>query len=128
MAKRNAGLDAFLASYPPLVQNIFAEFREPIFATLPQPEETLDTARKLTGYGFGPRYADMVCTLIPSKGDVKLGLAWGVSLPDPKGLLAGERKVHRHGNFQTLADLKRAGVKPLLKAALAARQARVAHA
>lgn len=41
----------------------------------------------------------MVATLILSRGGVKLGLARGSELPDPKHLLAGSGKVHRHIAF-----------------------------
>jgi hypothetical protein len=125
MAESNSEFAALLANYPPAVQAIAAGLREMIFETLPQPIEMIDRPRKLIGYGFGSRYADMVCTIIPSKGGVKLGLAYGASLSDPKNLLAGAGKVHRHVNFTTLADIKRPGVRPLLTAALAAQRARV---
>ena len=48
------------------------------------------------------------------------GLVESASLPDPKGLLEGKGKRHRHISFETMADLKRSGVKPLLKACHAA--------
>jgi hypothetical protein len=117
--------EKLLASYPAGVQAIARELRQLVFAILPEPLEIVDEPRKLVGYGFSTRYADMVCTLILSKNGVKLGLAYGASLPDPRNLLAGAGKVHRHANFTTPADLKRPGVKSLLKAALAAQQSRV---
>ena len=106
------------------MREIVLAVRTLVFEILPQPLEMIDTSCKLIGYGFGQRYADMVCSLIPSKMGVKLGLAYGASLPDPNGLLGGEGKVHRHINFQSPADVHRSGVRPLLKAALAAQQAR----
>ncbi len=116
--------EALLSNYPANVQAIARELRQVIFALLPAPLEMVHATRKVAGYGFGTRYADMVCSLIPSKGGVKLGLAYGASLPDPNKLLAGQGKVHRHVNFTTRADIKRPGVKLLLKAALAAQQRR----
>jgi hypothetical protein len=62
----------------------------------------------------------MVCTIIPSKGGVKLGLAYSVNFPDPAGLLEGAGKVHRHIRFTSAADLRRAAIAPLLKTTLAA--------
>ena len=115
---------AFLGKYPGTVQNTAMALRSLIIATLPKPQETIDLPGKVIGYGLGPRYIDMVCTIIPSRGGVKLGLAYGVSLPDPHSLLAGSGKVHRHIDFKSLADVKRPGVKPLLKAALEAQQTR----
>jgi hypothetical protein len=58
---------------------------------------------------------------------VKLGLAYGADLPDPKGLLAGAGKVHRHIAFKSVAEMKRAGVKPLLKATFAAWKVRASE-
>jgi hypothetical protein len=125
MATSNIDFEAILTTYSPAVQSIAVALRKLIFETLPHPLEIVDVPKKLVGYGFGPRYVDMVCTLILSKGGVKLGLAYGASLPDPRKLLAGAGKVHRHVNFTTSADVKRPGVKQSLKAALAAQQARV---
>ncbi|MBI3494240.1 MAG: hypothetical protein HY047_21035 [Acidobacteria bacterium] len=51
---------------------------------------------------------------------MKLGVVRGAELPDPKHLLEGSGKVHRYVALKTRADLKRPGLKPLLKAALAA--------
>ena len=125
-----AGIDkdfeAILAAYPQHVQAIAVAVRKLIFATLPQPLEMIEASPKIVGYGFGHRYADLVCSLIPSKTGVKLGLAYGASLPDPTGLLEGEGKVHRHIAFRSAADVKKPGVKALLKSALAAQQSRSA--
>jgi hypothetical protein len=68
----------------------------------------------------GPGYKGLVCTLLLSKTGVKIGIARGSELPDPKPLMQGSGKVHRHVQLQTIADLKQPGLKPLLKAALSA--------
>ena len=69
-----------------------------------------------------------MCTLIPSRAGVKLGIVRGAELDDPRGLLAGSGKVHRHvAALRSPADLKRPGVRPLLKAALAAWRRRQAE-
>ncbi len=65
-----------------------------------------------------------MCTLILSRTGIKLGIVRGSELPDPKQLMKSSGKVHRHVELRTVADLRRAGLKPLLKAALAAWQAR----
>jgi hypothetical protein len=56
--------------------------------------------------------------LILSREGVKIGIARGAELSDPKKLMQGSGKVHRHVQLRTIADLKRPGLKPLLKAAL----------
>ena len=82
----------------------------------PGSEQTLDQSARVIGFGYGPGYKGCVCTLIMSQKGVKLGLAYGAKLPDPKGLLGGSGKVHRHVELKTLADLKQPGLKPLIKA------------
>jgi hypothetical protein len=51
---------------------------------------------------------------------VKLGIVRGSELPDPKRLMQGSGKVHRYVQLRSIADLKQPGLRPLLKAGLAA--------
>jgi hypothetical protein len=53
-----------------------------------------------------------------AKAGVKIGLAYGASLPDPNSLLRGVGKIHRHIEVRTQAQLRQAGVEQLLAAAL----------
>jgi hypothetical protein len=78
----------------------------------------VDARTAVIGYGYGTGYKHMVCTLILSKGGVKLGLVGGASLPDPRKLLEGSGKVHRYIPLGRPADLRRPGLRPLLHAAL----------
>ena len=80
----------------------------------------MDESARVIGYGYGPGYKGIVCTLILSKAGAKIGIAHGAALPDPKHLMQGKGKVHRHVPLRTIADLKQPGLTPLLKAALAA--------
>jgi hypothetical protein len=111
---------AFFADYPPFVEQLALGLRDLIFECVPGASEKLDRSARVVGYGFGTGYKGTVCVIIMSQKGVKLGLSDGASLPDPKGLLAGEGKRHKHIAFATFADLKRPGVKPLLKACYAA--------
>jgi hypothetical protein len=86
--------------------------------------ETLDESAKVIGYSYGPGYKGLISTLILSRGGVKLGIVRGSELADPKRLMRGSGKVHRHVELRSVADLKRPGLKRLLKAALAAWQER----
>ncbi len=88
--------------------------------TLPDPIEMVDRPAKIIGYGFGRGYVDLICTIMPTKSGVNLGIARGARLPDPTGLMEGTGKLHRHVKLASLADLKRPGIKLLLKAAVAA--------
>jgi hypothetical protein len=113
-------VESFLATYPPEVGALARAAKRLLEASLPNAEETLDESAKVIGYGYGPGYKGCVCTLILSKTGVKIGIAYGATMPDPNGLLRGAGKVHRHVVLQTVADLKQPGVKALVKAALTA--------
>jgi hypothetical protein len=117
-------IENFLASYPPQVTELAHAARVMLAGALPGAEETLDKTARVIGFGYGPGYKGVVCALILSKTGVKIGLFRGSELPDPKGLLRGSGKVHRHVALETIADLKQPGLKPLLKAALGAWKAR----
>ena len=86
----------------------------------PGAAETLDQSAKVIGYSYGPGYKGVVCTLILSRTGVKVGIVRGSELPDPKHLMQGSGKIHRHVVLQTVTDLTRPGLKALLKSALSA--------
>lgn len=117
-------IDAFLATYPKPVQEIAAAARDFVRDVLPNIEESLDRSAKLLGYGYGPGYKGAICALILSQKGVKLGIFRGSELNDPKGLMTGAGKVHRHVPLQNPSDVKRAGLRQLLKDALKASKAR----
>ena len=113
-------VDAFLAAYPEQVRETASAARRLLKAALPGVAETVDESAKLLGYSYGPGYKGDVCTLIMSQTGVKLGIVRGAELPDPKHLMAGTGKVHRHVQLRSVEDVKRPGLNQLLKAALAA--------
>jgi hypothetical protein len=113
-------IETFLAPYPPEVRDLALAAREFLGQAFPGAAETLDDSAKCFGYGYGPGYKGLVCTLLLSRTGVKLGIARGSELPDPNQLMRGSGKVHRHVQLRTTADLKQPGLRPLLKAALAA--------
>ena len=110
----------FLASYSKEVQDTARAARQLILELVPGAVEVVDARTAVIGFGYGTGYKDMVCTLILSKGGVKLGLVGGASLPDPRNVLEGSGKVHRYVALGRPADLRRPGVRPLLRATLAA--------
>jgi hypothetical protein len=120
-------VDELLAGYPAPVREIAAAARELIKSSLPDVRESADLSAKLVGYGYGTGYKDAVCTLILSQKEVKLGIVYGASLPDPKRLMRGAGKVHRHVPLRSPADVSWPGLKALLRAALAAQRARSAQ-
>ena len=88
--------------------------------SFPGAAERLDASARLIGYGYAPGYKGTVGVLILSQTGVKIGIVRGADLPDPRRLMQGEGKVHRHVPLRTKADLTQPGLRPLLKAALAA--------
>ncbi len=112
--------ETFLAPYPPEVRDIAVAAKSFLEGAIPGAAETLDGSAKIIGYGYAPGYKGLICTLILSRAGVKLGIVRGSELPDPKGLMRGSGKVHRHVQLQSVADLKKPGLRSLLKAAVAA--------
>ncbi len=94
--------------------------RKLVRSVLPRCQEIPDRSARVIGFGYGAGYRDTVVALILSRGGVKLGLVRGSELPDPKHLLAGAGKVHRHIAFTALDQVGQPAVKVLLKAAYTA--------
>jgi hypothetical protein len=124
--KARSDFHGFLATYPPEVQELAHQLRKLVTEAVPGSVEMVDTSAKVIGYGFGAGYKDLICTIMPSKGGVKLGVVRGADLPDPRQMLEGSGKVHRHVKFRDLNDLRKPGIKPLLEAAVAAWKRRTA--
>ena len=122
--KRPSQVDELLARYPDPVRKIASAARTFLKQALPDIAESVDEGAKLLGYSYGPGYKGLVCTLILSQKEVKLGIFRGTELPDPKRLMTGAGKVHRHVPLRSAADLEQPGLKALLAAALAAWKAR----
>ena len=126
-AKASAGhaeVERLLGAYPDDVRALADAARRALVKALPGATEGVDMPAKMLSYSYGPGYRGFVCTLIMSKTGVKLGIFRGSELPDPKHLMAGEGKVHRHVQLRSAADLEQPGLKALLKAALQAWRAR----
>ena len=115
---------ALLTPLTPEVRALVTSLRAFVLATLPRADEIADPAARVIGYGYGPGYKGMVASIILSKSGAKLGLVRGASLPDPTRLLEGRGKVHRYIAFAPGETVARAEVKALVRAALAAWEAR----
>ena len=116
----NKTVNEFLASYGPDIRRLAMKARSLIRKVVPGVQEQVDTSAKIIGYGFGPKYADLICVLMPTKAGVNLGFYRAVELPDPKGILEGTGKLHRHVKLKAEADLDSPAVRAMLKAALGA--------
>jgi hypothetical protein len=113
-----------LSPYAPEVRNLALAARTFVLKTTPALIEQVDSKARIIAYSYGPRYADMVCMIMPTKAGINLGIAYAMELPDPKKLLQGTGKLHRHIKLKSKADLEPAAVKALLKAANTAAIAR----
>ena len=112
--------DKLLAGYAPDVQTLALRARNFILELVPGAEESVDTSAPVIGYGYGPGYRGLICTLILSQSGVKLGLVRGAEFADPNGLLEGSGKTHRYVSLKTPSDLRRPGLKKLVRAAVTA--------
>jgi hypothetical protein len=107
-------IDTLLRAYPEDVQILTLQARKSLREWLPDAGESVDESARMLAYRYGPGYKGMVCTLLLSKSGVKLGLVGGAALADPRGLLAGTGKVHRHVQLRTVEDLQQPGLKQLV--------------
>lgn len=114
-----------LNQYDAPVARLGQDLRHFLLQQLPGITEQPDNKANIIGYGYGSGYKDMICTIIPSKKGIKLGLAYGATLPDPLHLLQGSGKVHKYIALHTTADFDNEAVKQLLQQACKARQERL---
>jgi hypothetical protein len=116
------GVTDFLGGYAPEVRNLALAARAFVLKAIPGAIEQVDAQARIIGYGFGPKYADTVCIIMPTKAGVNLGIAFAMELPDPQKILEGTGKLHRHVKLKQAADLEAPALKALLQAALARRE------
>ena len=109
-----------LAPYPRDVQSLARAARALMMDVLPKVKETVDPTGPYITYAYEPGDKDVVSYITVSMQGVKLGVARGASLPDPKKLLQGSGKANRHVVIKTLDDLETPGLRQLVRAALAA--------
>jgi hypothetical protein len=113
-------IEDFLVQYSDIVFANAQQLRELVKSNLKGVNEVLDIPAKMVAYTYGPKYADAICVIIPSKKGLKLGFNRGPQLPDPENLLKGNGKISRYIEIKTKEDIKTKAIKHLLKAALKA--------
>ena len=113
-------LKEMLAPYPPDVQSLARATRALMMDALPKVKETVDSSGPYITYGYAAGYKGVVSYITVNQTGVKLGVARGTSLPDPKQLLKGSGKANRHVVIKTVEDLETPGLRQLIRAALAA--------
>src|SRR4051794_33870733 len=117
-------VERLLARYSPPVAEVARAVRSAVLTALPGCGEEADDADNVIGYGYGPGYKHLVCTLILSKAGVKLGFSGGAALADPDHLLEGKGKVHRYVVVADRVAAEDPRLGALLRTALAAYRAR----
>jgi len=121
MADTSKELEELLNLYAANVQEVALGARKLILAAVPDANEMVDLSAKVIGYGYGENYKDLICTIILSKSGVKLGIVGGAALPDPNGLMEGAGKKHRYVVLNEPGDLKKAGLRELIREKIGSR-------
>lgn len=119
-----ATVDTILSKYEERISVLGFQLRDFLLRELKAIIEYPDGPANIIGYGYGPGYKDLICTIIPSKKGIKLGFYKGTELPDPQKLLTGTGKVHKYVEIKSEKDIKNPAVKKLLTAALKAHDRR----
>ena len=110
----------FLSSYPKEVCENARTLREVLLENLPGIVEQIDLPAKMIAYGYGQKYSELICVIIPSKKGLKLGFNKGTDLPDPENLLEGTGKMSRYIILKSEDQITSQAIKQLLENALEA--------
>ncbi|NLG74535.1 MAG: DUF1801 domain-containing protein [Chloroflexi bacterium] len=111
-------LESFLSQYSPGVRELALAARRAVLAALPGAVEMVDPPSKIVAYGYGKKYADLICSIAPYSGHVNVIFSRGVDLPDPQGVLEGSGKRARHVKIRRPEDAGSPALQELLQAAL----------
>lgn len=106
------------------MRNLALPARSFVFPTMPDISGQVDAKVRIIGYGYGPKSADLVCMLMPTRTRVNLGVAYAMEPHDPANLLEGTGKLRHHVKPKSKADVQSAALKSLLSAAIARREER----
>jgi len=113
-------VDTFLKGYPPPVRGIAVKAREVILSVMPNATEKVYPGWKVIQYGTAADMKSVFAAISPQRERVNLGLANGVDLPDPDGLLEGEGKGIRHVKLTSPEAAGAPAVRELIRGALQA--------
>ena len=120
MRKPPAELRRFLQADDPSIAKLFFAARAAILGLAPKADELVYDAYNAVAaaYTFSNRLKEGFCHVAAYRDYVNLGFNRGATLPDPEGLLVGGGRSIRHVRISAVADLKRPGVRRLLRAAV----------
>ena len=119
MRRPPAELSSFLAAYDPRVRKLFLAARAAVLEAGPDATELVYDAYNAVAaaYGFSDRLGDAFCHVAAYEAHVNLGFNRGAALLDPEGLLVGRGARIRHVRVESAGDLRRPGVRSLVRAA-----------
>ena len=113
-------LKSFIRKFDPRDQALIRACRKALRLRLPGAYELVYDNYNFFVIGYGPteRPSEAVVSLTARAGAVGLCFIYGAGLPDPTGILQGSGNQTRFIPLVSAADLKRAPVEALIKAAL----------
>ena len=108
-----------LENPPNQVCDVAMELRELVLETAPETTETV----LWKGISYhkayeGGRVKGAVCQIGPKDDCVHLAFIHGAFLPDPEGLLEGDRKAKRYIPIRSRKDIRREAFKKLIRVAV----------
>jgi hypothetical protein len=114
----NNKIDDFLSHYDEQVFRNALLLRKILFKNFPDIIEQIDIPAKMIAYGYGQKYSELICTIIPSKKGLKLGFNRGTELADPDKILQGKGKISRYIEIKSEEQINSKAIKNLLVSAL----------
>jgi len=120
MRRPPAALRTFLEPYDRAISRLFFAAREAVLVAAPGATELIyDAYNAVTvAYSFTDRLQEAFCHVAAYREHVNLGFNRGAGLADPERLLAGTGTSIRHIRIATVGDLRRPGVRSLVRAAV----------
>jgi hypothetical protein len=116
--KNDTDATDLFSKYDESITELADNLRKMILTNLPDATEQVDLSAGMLSYVYGPKYKDLICVIIPSKKEIKLGFNRGVNLPDPENLLRGTGKISRYVVIKNKEQIYSDGIKNLLLSAL----------
>ncbi len=113
-------VDTFLKGYSPQVREIAVKAREAILSIMPDATEKVYPGWKVIQYATGADMKSVFAAISPQRERVNLGLAGGIGLADPDGLLEGDGKAIRHIKLTSPEAAGAPAVRELVRGALQA--------
>lgn len=110
-------VEEYLATLRPAVRELTERLRQLVRAAHPGVVERAYPGWGSLRYLVSERFADRVAYLTPGRDHVNLGFQHARTLPDPRGLLAGEGANMRHVRVPVRGPFEEADYRALLDAA-----------